>query len=654
MAHIDNIGETTKGKSKDIEKKDIKDPKFWTTLEQEKFNEVKNFRSTRIEKQWMINYLFYKGYQNMEWDKKWGRLSVNDDDPLHFNVNLIYSVVRAIRNVITRDNPTWDIDSLPYGTISPAEGLALGQYMGGLFEALGMKNKLKEVVMNGLLYGVGIFQYGYDDTEGVEGGEVWVESLDPFDTYIGGLAATGIDDAEYVIKVTKRSVEAVKNNPEYKNTEKLGADNKASESPWKELAQSRSQSGSGYNMSKEGGAGSGDGGTVLLHEMWIRVDGDIWVITTAPNSGTTAPLRVEKTEYKTLPFVLYHPDINPGEIYGEGWVKNLVPINRAINQLERQILKYNITFTNGKYIVRGGNRVPKIVSNENGQIIRVPQGTQFEQMDIKPLPSTPFNQITNLYKYLQDIGSAQDALMGRAPTGVTAGVAFETLVANNISNMADLIDNMTETLEELGEALIGLGYEYYSTTKTFKAKDNDGSEMVLKVVGKNSSGVEKGEGVIMLPENPAVKVTVVSGLAYTKGGKKDMLMSLRQQGDLDRKTLLDELGLDSDQIQMRMAVEQKGQPINDDTEEFMEGQLLEALRADEQGETPAEGEVPEEQLPEEGQAQAPATPEDLLEFARSQGVEVDPIILEDPELLQAVLDGIAPVAVQNGLLTIVQ
>ena len=241
MAHIDNIGETTKGKSKDIEKKDIKDPKFWTTLEQEKFNEVKNFRSTRIEKQWMINYLFYKGYQNMEWDKKWGRLSVNDDDPLHFNVNLIYSVVRAIRNVITRDNPTWDIDSLPYGTISPAEGLALGQYMGGLFEALGMKNKLKEVVMNGLLYGVGIFQYGYDDTEGVEGGEVWVESLDPFDTYIGGLAATGIDDAEYVIKVTKRSVEAVKNNPEYENTEKLGADNKASESPWKELAQSRSQ-----------------------------------------------------------------------------------------------------------------------------------------------------------------------------------------------------------------------------------------------------------------------------------------------------------------------------------------------------------------------------------------------------------------------------
>ena len=50
--------------------------------------------------------------------------------------------------------------------------------------------------------------------------------------------------------------------------------------------------------------------------------------------------------------------------------------------------------------------------------------------------------------------------------------------------------------------------------------------MVLKVVGKNSSGVEKGEGVIMLPENPAVKVTVVSGLAYTKGGKKDMLINL--------------------------------------------------------------------------------------------------------------------------------
>ena len=56
-------------------------------------------------------------------------------------------------------------------------------------------------------------------------------------------------------------------------------------------------------------------------------------------------MRNELTTFKKLPFEIYQPDINVGGIYGEGWVKNIVPLNKAANYLETSRLEYNIYIT---------------------------------------------------------------------------------------------------------------------------------------------------------------------------------------------------------------------------------------------------------------------------------------------------------------------
>ena len=274
---------------------------YWVQYVEDKFKEAKNYRSTRVEKQWMINYAFYKGWQNLKYNTHTQRLVFDESDPLKFYVNMVYTTVRAIRAAVTKDQPIWDVDARPYGSMTQGETRALSAYLDTLYEKLDVKYKTKELVMYGLLYGAGIFQYGFDADADEGEGEVWVETLDPFDVYIDPVA-TGMDDARHIIKVVRKSVEDLQKNPRYQNTDGLGADNKLSESPYKEMIARRENNAYGEAPN-----------TILLYEAWCKTDDGIRVITTA--GGRL--LRNEVTSFKNLPFLVYQPDINPNEVYGE-------------------------------------------------------------------------------------------------------------------------------------------------------------------------------------------------------------------------------------------------------------------------------------------------------------------------------------------------
>lgn len=594
----------------------------WKKYVEEYFNESKNFRSQRVEKQWMINTAYYKGYQNVKFNTNTQRIQWDTDDPLKFQVNMIYTIVRAIRGAVTKDVPVWEVDAIPYGTTDEDTERYLSQYLSAMYEKLDMKLKTKELVLYGLLYGTGILQYGFDADADNGEGEVWVETFDPFDVYIDPFA-TGIEDARYVIKVIKRPLEVVKNNPIYdkEKVKNLSADNKSSESPYKELLEDR------Y---KETGSTNKDG-TILIKEAWCKHEGIIRVITIAGDEV----IRNEETEFEQLPFVIYQPDINPNEIYGEGWVKNLVPLNRALNYLERSQLEFHIAFAKGKYVTDSNSKVKK-VTNSVGEIIKKQHGSTFEQLDMKPMSSSLVNQIESINRYMEDVGAAHETFMGRAPTGVTAAIAIEQLVANNMANLVDLLDNLEITLGNLGEQVLRLGYQYYDLGKTFKAV-NSRSKEIFEVGGMNSSAP------IQLPENPQVKVSIGSGIAHTKGARQELAMTLYQNGLIDRRTLLERYGEDADEIEARLLEQNQGIPISQDGTSMQEMQAMQAPQEAPQdmmqgGEMPPSQEVPQD--PE-------MMVQEFLMAIEQAGLQLSPE-LQDPEALLAIVTNQLPIQEVNG------
>ena len=448
-------------------------PDYWIDYVDRRLKDVKDWRSIKIEKQWTINWAWYKGQHNLKYDTQRKRLVWDDSDPLKFYVNLIYSTVRAVIAATTKDQPQWEVDARPYGTMKEDQTRALSYFLEGEFQRMDMKTKIKDTVKYGLIYGQGIFEYGYDADD--EDGQLWVNILDPFDTYIDPLTTDReLKDCRYVIKTVRRSMEAIRGNKEYKNTQDLKPDNAVAESEWKRKAVLQD-----YGTETMGSQKSTE--SVILKESYLMEKDGIRIVTTA--GGKLLRNQTPKeTGLKEFPFVMYFADNTPGQIYSEGWVKNLVPLNRALNYLERAILEFNVLMSKGKYVTDARSNV-KMVTNENGVIIRKAPGTLFEQLDIKPMSSTPFNQIENLRKYIQEIGASNEAFMGATPSGIKAAKAIELLVANNMNNLADLTDNLEVSLQTLGARLLGLGYEKFTTSKEFKIKTKGSQFEVGKIIG---------------------------------------------------------------------------------------------------------------------------------------------------------------------------
>ena len=519
------------------EKKEKYDKAYWLEYTKEKFEESKNWRGTNVELQWFVNYMYYMGFQNLKYDPKTANFVKDSKNPLTFYVNYTYMILRAVRNAVMRTQPTWDVDALPYGELETSESHMLGEYLGFEYDKLSIEDKTNKVVLYGLLYGLGIYQYGYDAEADKGEGNVWVETLDPFDTYIDPYA-TDAKDARYVVKVLSKPVDILKKNPNYdkKSLEDLASTEKMSESDYKDMIVNNLHD-AGYVK-----------GNVLIHETWCMTEEGVRVITTCNNEI----LRNEITGFKTLPFVFYKPDINLSTIYGEGWAKNIVNINKALNYLETSRLEYNILFNKGKILAPKGAGI-KNITNQNGQIIQYKSGFKPEIMDMKPQGSDVERQITSLGGYMQQIGAANEAFLGQTPTGVKSGIAIETLVANNYVNLSDLINNLANAMEDLGDAILDMGYKYQQLMKPFRTDSGDMLGVISGEAGVSTDSFEFP--VVQIPKNPEVKVRITSGTAHTKEGKREMMQNLRAMGAISNRTLLEAYDIDPEEEELRQQKE---------------------------------------------------------------------------------------------------
>lgn len=549
------------------EQKDKYDKTYWLEYTQEKFEESKNWRGSNVELQWFVNYMYYMGYQNVKYDPTTGNIIKDNKDPLNFYINYTYMITRAVRNAVMRTQPQWDVDALPYGDLDSQESSILGEYLGFEYDRLGLAAKTNKLVLYGLLYGLGIFQYGYDSNADYGEGNVWVETLDPFDTYIDPHATT-VQDARYIVKVMSKPLELVQKNPVYKEfneeaLEGLKTTDKLSESDYKDLIMNNLQNVAGTK-----------GGNVIIHETWCRTEEGIRVITTCEGEI----LRNEITDFEELPFVFYKPDINLSTVYGEGWVKNIVNINKALNYLETSRLQYNIIFNKGKMLVPKGSGV-KNITNSHGQKIEYKPGFKPEVLDMKPQGSDVEKQIAQLGSYMQQIGAANEAFLGQTPAGVKSGIAIETLVANNYVNLSDLILNLRNALEDLGEAVLRMGHQYQLLMKPFRTE----SGQMMGVISKESNVNPESYDipVVPIPMNPEVKVRITSGTAYTKEGRKEIMQNLRAMGAISNRTLLEAYDIDPEEEESRMREEmeamqpQMNEPQIDPNAELEPGMQIE-------------------------------------------------------------------------------
>jgi hypothetical protein len=455
-----------------------------------------------------------------------------------FAINKIWTTLRAVRGFVTKYDPKWYV----FPEDNSEDSIKKAHYKQKLLDDAWLfgelKAKTKQNVFHGLKYSIGIVELCWDEDEK----EVTYVPWDPFDIYFGGPA---FPNTTRITKTIWRTHEDIEADEKYK--QKVGdldtTDNKFV-STYKQQFQDMVY---GHQNSA-----NNDKGTIVYEVHYFvpeenKLGGHV-NIATFTNSTF---LRHVETKYNSLwdKFVVYRTDDNPGEDYGEGWVKNLIPPQKLLDILESITAEYHHMFAKGRYIV-ANNSGAKVITNENGTIITHNAGRRPVIENAPAMAASVDNQISRINVYLEDIGGQHDASLGRLPTGASAGVAIEALQEGDANNLKDLVENYNIFLTKIAYNTFKMYAHNLKTTKVIQTndKDKDGKPDFFAIIGEDATNIPETityNGtqipVCVIKEKEKVRVTVDSWLAYTREAREARVYKHYTAGLISRKAALQAL-----------------------------------------------------------------------------------------------------------------
>jgi hypothetical protein len=492
-----------------------------------------------IDWQWFVYDNFVRGNHFVKWNKDTSTIeSVASKNVMRFPINKIYSTLRAVRGFVTKYDPKWDVYPANRSDKATDEARYKQRLLDETWTQDGLKAISKSKVYDGLKFSIGIVELGWDKEEQ----KVTFDQISPFDIFFGGGQGS---KSRRVTKAVKKNIDELKNDPKYKGYK--GEILPESDEAAAEVKQQIDQINNGYQNKSE------DDNTCILRETFYLTDKKNSLggkVNIASYTGSSF-LRHIETPYDSLwdVFKVYKSDVNPGETYGEGWVKHLIPPQKMIDILESQTMEYHHMFAKGRYVVPK-NSGAKLITSENGIILEHNPGKRPQVENAPSMTASVEQQIQRFNVYLEDIGGAHDATLGRIPTGATAGVAIEALQEGDANNLRDLTENFDIDLVETAKGIFKMYAKNLKTTKIIETDDvdKDGLPNHFAIIGEDAKNIpetitQDGEEipVCVIRKEEKVRVTVGSWLAYNREALEARVYKHYTAGLIDRRTALDAL-----------------------------------------------------------------------------------------------------------------
>lgn len=543
---------------KETKRKDELSPETAKLLEEEKNLIVKLKRleasakagRRRYDWEWLVRNLYLRGYHFARYNRASSTFVLGTRTKVRIPINLMWAQARAIRNQVTSFRPKWEVLPQKPTEASFENAKYSGKLLDNLYIKLKLKRKLKESIYHGLYTSIGIWQFDWDKTADKGEGEVRISVVDPFDFFIDP-SAENLDDAMYIIKAVRKPLSQVRTDPRYDGTEVLKSDPRLASSEYKEFLLQAIKT---IGETRTAGMDDENEYTIIKEAQLkeYQPDGAAKIRIIAYTDDSEFPLRNELTEEDDFNYELFQADIQPQEIYGESWAKQVMPVNRVLDALESHVFEYNHFFAKGRFVIDKGSGVRAII-NEHGHIIEKNPGYMVTSLPVAPLPMATFQQITNMRQYMEDIGGLHEVSLGRIPVGVKSGIGIAELRQADATSQDDLVDALEDFLVRASKKIFRIAAKHYTTAKLAQVAGTGGKPEYFYAVGESSPIAkdvlkdkerqfgEMGLPIAVIGSDNEVRVTVGSWLAYTKQARQEELKELFRLGAIDQKTLLEHL-----------------------------------------------------------------------------------------------------------------
>ncbi|MCK6203935.1 hypothetical protein KZX50_00540 [Bacillus infantis] len=506
--------ELTKDKEKQPkDKKQSQDEQKLVQKVQNQFIEARTIKAPE-EKKWARQEDYYIGDQ---WKSK--PAYEGQVQPV---TNICFSIVESIIPQLTDNRP--QIVCLPTEPNDEKKAEVLTNIIEYVWDVRDMDYKLILNERTRIKHGMGIYKVFWNP-ELLNGlGDIDIINV-PLDQFFISPRAKSVQDSDYVIYASQKSVEYIKK----RYGKDVQTDNK-----YDEISVFDDTDDSPKRDNK-----------VLLIEYWTKENGEIRLVTIA---GDTV-LRDEKSFYKhgRYPFVAIPAFPVEKKFWAMGVLAQIMSPQMIVNLLDQQILDNARLGGNGTILNGAGSGLNKRnMTNLPYKILDVndPNAVKFEMG--QGIPTFIPNHLEVKKRDAEAVSGIHDVTQGKAPAGVTAASAILALQESANQRVRLLGRTLEAGLKEIGELIIELVREFYTEERyirvlgeNYKASFIKFKSDDLKEVKEYPDPVTGEKETIEIDPDFDIRVEVGSSMQYSKAFIYEQAKELFGMGVIDEIALLE-------------------------------------------------------------------------------------------------------------------
>lgn len=243
-------------------------------------------------------------------------------------------------------------------------------------------------------------------------------------------------------------------------------------------------------------------------------DGRFWICTKDAMLTPPGPL----PEGIWPPIIHMQDVVIPGRYHASSVLEQIVPLNKQYNELNAIIKEHHNLMAKGKWLVPKGSGIKVgTITNRPGEVIQFNPGFLPSQAKIESLPASVYEERNRILNDVELVGGLHRISMGKAPPGVTAGVAFLQLQEADDTDLGPFLDMMEGAVATLAGAILRIIKERYTTDR------------LLYLVGPNKKYQVRSFRGADLAGAVDVRAQAGSAFPWSKTAKQSMLITLASQ-----------------------------------------------------------------------------------------------------------------------------
>ena len=501
------------------------------------FDDAKTARRKR-DVEWYLNYQFLEGNHYVYYNTVTNSLErlPKRKGEVRIVINKVKSMIRAVQNYSVRTEPKWEIvpGDLDEDTIKNAR--RAGKVMDYIDRHLHLEIMRASLIESGLNTSVAFVELDWDEAADGGLGQVKVLLHDSFDIYVDPRATiySGLIKGRFVSKSVKKPLEEIRSDARYdkKSRENVVKDDTVSDSIMKTRIITRESSNVQEKTER-----------AIVREFFLYDDdgSDESKIIQFTYCGKEV-LREEKLKEVDFPIYCFQVPQDTKKIYHRSWTADIVPLNKVLDRSVSQKVMYANQALVYRIIAEKGHGASSF-TNEMGTIMEINAGRKWEQQQLHPLPLTIDRLEDNINNYIEDIGGAHQAALGRMPAGARSGDQIEALQAADSNNLIGITMSMQSFLSVLGSKILDIVAEKYVTSRVIKITDPEEDEAgpeknYLEVMGSEAPEEAQKEGAVIINKDNELIVKIGSWLGHSIEGQRKTLMELAEIGAIPTEEIL--------------------------------------------------------------------------------------------------------------------